>query len=107
MMGQIIVSINSSKVSVKEDLHFASACIEQEHEYALAKCKSSFKETLEEPLSKPTLRILKWNANGHSTRAQELCDRLAAESIGVCLIQETNPRLSRVDCLPPTLLALV
>ncbi len=73
------------------------------HQFLKGFCEggSSFKETFEEPLSKPTLCILKWNANGHSTRAQELCDRLAAESIDVCLIQETNTRLSRVDCLTP------
>ncbi len=36
------------------------------------------------------LRILQWNADGLSTKVQELRDRLAAESIDVCLIQKTK-----------------
>ncbi len=36
------------------------------------------------------LRILQWNADGLSTKVQELRDRLAAESIDVCLIQVTK-----------------
>ncbi len=49
--------------------------------------------------SKPTLRILQWNTDGLSTKVQELHDRLAAESIDVCLIQET--KLVEKDASPP------
>ncbi len=44
------------------------------------------------------LRILKCNAGGLSTEVQELRDRLAAESIDVCLIQET--KLAEKDATP-------
>ncbi len=49
---------------------------------------NQFRTEISEPAcrtSKPTLRILQWNADGLSTKAQELRDRLAAESIGVCV----------------------
>ncbi len=49
--------------------------------------------------SKPTLRILQWNADGLSTKVQELRDGLAAESIDVCLLQET--KLTEKDASPP------
>ncbi len=49
--------------------------------------------------SKPTLRILQWNADGLYTKVQELRDRLAAESIDVCLIQET--KFPEKDASPP------
>ncbi len=48
---------------------------------------------------KPTLRILQRNTDGLSTKAQELRDRLTAESIDVCLIQET--KLVERDAFPP------
>ncbi len=49
--------------------------------------------------SKHMLRILQWNADGLSTKVQELRDRLAAQSINVCLIQET--KLAEKDASPP------
>ncbi len=47
----------------------------------------------------PTLRILQWNADGFSTKVQELRDKLAAESIGMFLILET--KLAEKDATPP------
>ncbi len=45
------------------------------------------------------LRILQWNADGLSTKVLELRDSLAAESIDVCLFQETE--LVEKDASPP------
>ncbi len=58
-------------------------------------------EVLEPPCRKrkPTLRILQWNADDLSIKVQELRDRLAAESIDVCLIQET--KLAEKDASMP------
>ncbi len=49
--------------------------------------------------NKPTLHILRWNADGLSTKVQELRDSMAAEIIDVCLIQET--KLTEKDAPPP------
>ncbi len=40
-----------------------------------------------------------WNADGLSTKVQERRDRLAAETIDVCLIQDT--KLAKKDISPP------
>ncbi len=43
--------------------------------------------------SKPTLFILRWNADGLSTKVQELRDRLAAESIRETKLAEKDASL--------------
>ncbi len=35
--------------------------------------------------------VLNWNADGLSTKVQELRDKLAAESIDVCLTRKAHP----------------
>ncbi len=41
-------------------------------------------------VSQSALRILQWNADGRSTKVNELRQRLQLEKIDICLIQETK-----------------
>ena len=56
--------------------------------------------------TKQSLRIIQWNADSITTKVLELQDRLSAEDIDICLIQETklkqgvlDPKLEGYECI--------